>query len=186
LLTGGDKLHAYPRQSLPFRVVNHYGPTENSVVATFVDVTRGPEGETPPIGKPIANVRAYVLDRHLRPVPVGVKGELYLGGRSLARGYRDDPALTRERFVSDPFDRRPGSRLYRTGEVVRYRPDGNLEFHGRADRQVKVRGYRIEPGDVEGALDQHPSVRKSLVVSRDGPGGHTDLVAYVVPNGRDA
>ncbi|MDQ3895918.1 MAG: amino acid adenylation domain-containing protein, partial [Actinomycetota bacterium] len=183
LLTGGDKLQRYPRRRPPFRFVNHYGPTENSVVATFADVGSGPEDEVPPIGVPIANVNAYVLDRNLRPVPVGVKGELYLGGRALARGYLGDAALTDERFVPDPFDGRRTSRMYRTGDLVRYRSDGQLEFHGRVDRQVKVRGFRIEPGDVESVLDDHPAVSRCLVVPRDGPRG-TEIVAYVEPVAR--
>jgi hypothetical protein len=112
-----------------------------------------------------------------------VKGELYLGGRGLARGYLNDPVLTRERFVANPFDRRSGGLLYRTGDLARHRPDGALEFHGRADRQVKVRGYRIEPGDVEAAIDHHPAVRKCLVVPQAAENGDTDLVAYAV---RDA
>src|SRR6516165_2558609 len=145
LLTGGDKLRKYPSHRLPFRFVNHYGPTENTVVAAFADVSEGPAAEVPPIGRPIANVQAYVLDRSLRPVPMGAKGELYLGGRGLARGYLNLPAATNERFIVNPLDRTLASRLYRTGDVVRYRHDGNLEFHGRADRQLKIRGFRIEP-----------------------------------------
>jgi amino acid adenylation domain-containing protein len=180
LLTGGDKLRAYPTRRLPFRLVNHYGPTENTVVATFADVSEGPAAAVPPIGRPIANVQAYVLDRNLRPVPVGQKGELYLGGRGLARGYLNQPAATNERFIVNPFDRTHASRLYQTGDVVRYRHDGNLEFHGRADRQVKIRGFRIEPGDIEAVLDRHPAVQRSLVATRVNGAGEESLVAYVV------
>src|SRR5262249_17651731 len=180
LLTGGDKLHTYPRRSLPFKLVNHYGPTENSVVATYADVSKGPADEIPPIGKPIANCQVYVLDRYLKPVPVGVKGELYLAGRSLARGYLNDATLTADRFVPNPFAGRRAGPMYRTGDLVRYRWDGNLEFHGRVDRQLKMRGFRIEPGDIEATLDQHPGVQKSLVTPNDAGDGETRLVAYVV------
>jgi amino acid adenylation domain-containing protein len=180
LLTGGDKLRRYPRRPIPFRFLNHYGPTENTVVATFAEVSQG-GNEIPPIGKPIANVQAFVLDRRLHPVPRGVKGELYLGGGGLARGYLNNAALTKERFMPNPFDRRPGRLLYRTGDLVRYRLDGSLEFHGRVDRQIKVRGFRIEPGEIEAALDQHPAVRKSLVVSREGAFDNISIVAYLIP-----
>jgi amino acid adenylation domain-containing protein len=179
LLTGGDKLRRHPRRPLPFRFVNHYGPTENTVVATACDVEASPALDAPPIGRPISNVQTHVLDRHGRPVPVGVKGELYLGGAGLARGYLNQPRLTNEKFVPDPFDRRAGKRLYRTGDVVRYRRDGNLEFHGRVDGQIKIRGYRIEPSEIESALDQHPGVGKSLVIAQEGRTGEKSLTAYL-------
>jgi amino acid adenylation domain-containing protein len=179
LLTGGDKLRHYPRQRLPFRFVNHYGPTENTVVATACDVQSSNALDAPGIGKPISNVQAYVLDRHAQPVPVGVKGELYLGGAALARGYLNQAQLTKEKFVPDPFDRRSGKRLYRTGDLVRYRSDGQLEFHGRVDSQIKIRGYRIEPGEIEAALDQHPNVGKSLVIVQEDSAGEKSLTAYL-------
>jgi amino acid adenylation domain-containing protein len=181
LLTGGDKLRRRPPRGLPFRFVNHYGPTENTVVATACDVEPGPAPDAPPIGRPISNVQAHVLDRHGSPVPLGVKGELHLGGAGLARGYLNQPRLTKEKFVPDPFSARPGRRLYRTGDVVRFRRDGNLEFHGRADGQIKIRGYRIEPGEIESALDQHPGVLKSLVVTRESSAGEKGLTAYLTP-----
>ncbi|MEA2904733.1 MAG: hypothetical protein QOI12_2120, partial [Alphaproteobacteria bacterium] len=187
LLTGGDKLRRAPSRALPFRFVNHYGPTETTVVATCWDVPASgtPARKVPAIGRPIANTRAYVLDRRGRPVPPGVKGELYLGGSALARGYLDAAELTRERFIADPFA--PGSpgRLYRTGDLVRWRRDGNLEFHGRVDAQIKLRGYRIEPGEIEMLLDQHPTVGKSLVAIHEDAEGERSIVAYVTPR-RDA
>ena len=182
MLTGGDKLHRRPNENIPFVLVNHYGPTENTVVATSAPVGPGNHGASvaPPIGRPIANVKTYVLDRLLRPVPVGVPGELYIGGDSLARGYRNNPALTTERFVPHPFGGKTGARLYKTGDLVRWLPDGNLEFLGRMDHQVKIRGYRIEPGEIESRLNQHPTVRESLVLVREDGRGQKQLVAYLI------
>jgi amino acid adenylation domain-containing protein len=179
LLTGGDKLRHHPRRSLPFQFVNHYGPTENTVVATACDVKTDSSLDAPAIGKPISNVQAYVLDRYTRPVPVGVKGELYLGGAGLARGYLNHGQLTKEKFIPDPFDRRTGNRLYRTGDLVRYRSDGNLEFHGRVDGQIKIRGNRVEPGEIEAAIDRHPYVCKSLVLVQESSTGEKSLAAYL-------
>ncbi len=178
LLTGGDKLHR-TREGLPFRLVNHYGPTENAVVATAGEVLGG--AGDPPIGVAIDHTEAYVLDARMELVPAGVPGELYVGGRSLARGYRGRPDWTAERFVPDPFATTPGARLYRTGDVVRRRLDGALEFLGRNDAQVKVRGHRIELGEVEAALLRHPSVRDAVVIAREDEPGQRRLVAYVVP-----
>jgi amino acid adenylation domain-containing protein len=161
------------------RFLNAYGPTEITVCATWTECSPG-QG-TPPIGRPLANVQAYVLDGAMRPVPPGVAGELYLGGPGVARGYLGRPELTAERFVPHPFAREPGARLYRSGDVVRWRGDGSLEFLGRADAQVKVRGMRVEPGEVEAALREVLGVRQALVRPWKGPGGETRLVAYVVP-----
>lgn len=181
LLTGGDKLRHYPQRRLPFRFVNHYGPTENTVVATACDVETSLSPDAPPIGKPISNVQVIVLDRSGRPVPIGVKGELHLGGVQLARGYLNHAQLTKEKFVSNRLGRNGGNRLFRTGDLVRYRSDGNLEFHGRVDDQVKVRGFRVEPGEIEAALDQHPLVDKSLVVLQKNGAGEQALTAYIMP-----
>jgi acyl carrier protein len=152
-----------------------------------------------PLGRPLPNTQVYVLDRNLRPVPVGVPGELHIGGRCLARGYIDRPEATAEKFVPNPFGNEPGSRLYKTGDVGRYLSDGNIEFLGRTDHQVKIRGFRIEPGEIESALAQHPAVREALVVAREVASAESDvpanrkskiqnlksdkrLVAYVVPH----
>ncbi len=164
LLTGGDRLRIAPEPGLPFDLVNNYGPTENAVVATSGPVAPGaPAGSLPPIGRPIANVRALLLDRFLQPVPGGRAGELCLAGDSLARGYLDRPAATARAFVPDPFSPRPGGRLYRTGDLCRRRGDGQLDFLGRSDEQVQVRGQRVEPGEIEAALCTHPEVVEAAV-----------------------
>jgi amino acid adenylation domain-containing protein len=181
VLTGGDQLRGYPPPSLGFTLVNHYGPTESTVVATSFVVPCAEDALTPPpIGRPIANTRVYLLDRRGEPTPTGVAGELYIGGDGLARGYHQRPALTAERFVPDTFSSEPGARLYRTGDVARWLPGGELEFLGRADSQVKVRGYRIELGEVEAALRAHASVRECVCVVKDDERGLRRLVAYVV------
>ncbi len=189
LLAGGDVLSVpHVRRvlaALPgIRVVNGYGPTEGT---TFTCCHRiaGEAGleRSVPIGRPIANTRVYVLDRHRQPVPVGVPGELWIAGDGLARGYVDRPELSAERFVTQRLSDRLEERLYRSGDVVRWLADGTLEFLGRQDTQVKMRGFRVELGEVESTLAQHPRVRDAAVVARPGPGGDKRLVAYVVPDG---
>ncbi|MEA2693948.1 MAG: hypothetical protein QOJ16_3335, partial [Acidobacteriota bacterium] len=180
LLTGGDRLHRPPAAGSPFALINHYGPTEGAVVASAGLIPPGfPDDGPPSIGRPIANARIYLLDRHLEPVPAGIPGELWLAGRGLARGYLGAPELTAERFLPDVFGG-PGERLYRTGDLARHRPDGHLDFLGRADQQVKVRGFRVEPGEVEAVLASHPAVAAAAVVAREASPGDVRLVGYVV------
>lgn len=186
LVAGGDVLSpAHVQRTLDARgdgiLVNGYGPTETTTFACCFRMTRGsrPTGAVP-IGRPISNTTVYVLDEQMRPVAEGVSGELYIGGAGVAAGYLNQPELTQERFVPDPFGAGPGARLYRTGDRVRVRPDGALEFLGRLDGQVKIAGHRIEPEEVEAALRQHPAVRQAVVAARALPSGEKQLVAYVV------
>ena len=186
LLAGGDVvspphvrrvLAAMPRLS----VVNGYGPTEGATFACCHAVTAPPPpGHSVPIGRPIANTRVYVLDRYRRPAPIGVPGELWIGGDAVARGYIGRPELTAERFVVHRLSPTLDERLYRTGDLVRWLADGTLEFIGRIDDQVKIRGFRVEPGEVEAALTRHPRVRNAAVVARRAQGGEARLVGYVV------
>ena len=183
VVCGGEALDRelardFRRQLPTVTLGNFYGPSEASDDTTAFEVAAVPEGAgTVPIGRPIANARCHVLDRHRQPVPIGVVGELYVGGAGLARGYLDRPDLTRERFVADPF--RPGARLYRTGDLARYLPSGDLEYVGRLDHQVKIRGFRIEPGEIEATLNACPGVSHSVVLAYDH-GRFAHLVAYVV------
>jgi non-ribosomal peptide synthetase component F len=178
VLTGGEAIGNRVWQALAGQpgidAYNLYGPTECTVDALSSRIT----GPRPRIGRPLANLRAYLLDTDMSPVPFGVTGELYLAGAQLARGYLNRPGLTAQRFVADPFGA-PGTRMYRTGDLARWDRDGELEYLGRADQQVKVRGFRIEPGEVEAALLRHPAVRKAAVVAREDHRGAARLVAYL-------
>jgi amino acid adenylation domain-containing protein len=182
LLTGADTLHRHPSPALPFTLVNNYGPTESTVVATSGVVPPRPQPEgRPSIGRPVDNTEIHILDEHLLPVGIGVPGELYISGAGLARGYRHQRELTTRRFVPSPFNGHADARLYRTGDRARWRPDGEIEFLGRADEQIKVRGFRIEPDEIVAALNAHPAVAASAVVAREAAPDERTLVAYVVP-----
>jgi amino acid adenylation domain-containing protein len=183
VLCGGEALPRELAQPLLARaaaVWNLYGPTETTIWSAVAQVAPG-DGPVP-IGRPIANTQVYLLDPHLQPVPIGVPGELYIGGHGVARGYLNRPELTAERFIVDPFRDEPQARLYKTGDLARYRPDGTLEFLGRLDQQVKLRGFRIELEEIETVLSQYPEVRQAVVLVREDLPGDPRLVAYVVPH----
>jgi amino acid adenylation domain-containing protein len=182
ILTGGDKLYYYPPSSLPFKLINNYGPTENTVVTTSGIVAQTENQQYPPsIGRPINNTKIYILDSQLQPVPIGVTGELHIGGASLARGYLNRPELTSEKFIPNPFSDEPNAKLYKTGDLVRYLPDGNIEFLGRIDNQVKIRGFRIELGEIEAVLSKYSDVQEAVVIAREDSPGDQRLVAYIIP-----
>ncbi|MBE9035788.1 amino acid adenylation domain-containing protein [aff. Roholtiella sp. LEGE 12411] len=185
ILTGGDQLHKYPSALVPFQVVNNYGPTENTVVTTSgVVATDQHHNISPHIGRAIANTQVYILDPYLQPVPIGVSGELHVSGASLARGYLNRPELTQAKFIPNPFSPQEKARLYKTGDLGRYLPDGKIEYLGRIDNQVKIRGFRIELGEIETALTQHLHVRDAVVVAREDKPNFKRLAAYVVPEGK--
>ncbi|MDB6110672.1 MAG: amino acid adenylation protein, partial [Pedosphaera sp.] len=185
ILAGGDVLSPpHIRKALSSlgscRLINGYGPTENTTFTTCYPIPPNFDGaHSVPIGRPVANTQCYVLDAQLQPVPIGVPGELYTGGDGLAWGYLNQSEQTAEKFISNPFQ--PGTRLYKTGDLVRYLEDGNLEFLGRMDLQVKIRGFRVELGEIESTLFEHPAVRQCVVTARDDASGVKQLVAYVVP-----
>lgn len=189
IVTTAEQLHITPAisnliGSLPGCTLhNQYGPTESHVVTVYT--LQGPPAAwptLPPIGRPIANTQIYLLDANLQPVPVGITGDLYIGGDSLSRGYLNRPGLTAERFIPNPFSSEPGARLYCTGDLARYQPDGNIEFLGRSDHQVKIRGYRVELGEIEAMLGQHSSIQQAFVLVRQNPEtGIPLLVAYIFP-----
>jgi acyl-CoA synthetase (AMP-forming)/AMP-acid ligase II len=195
LLAGGDVLSVPHVQRLlaeapGCRIINGYGPTENTTFTCCYPVTDARSIQRSiPIGRPIANTQVYLLDRQMQPVPIGVSGELYIGGDGLAREYLHRPALTAEKFVPDPFGQ-PGSRLYRSGDLARFLPDGQIEFLGRIDRQIKLRGFRIELGEIEAALSQHPQVQSCIIMAHADLKDNKQLTAYVVPqapeDGEDA
>jgi amino acid adenylation domain-containing protein/FkbM family methyltransferase len=180
LLIGGDRLNRVLPSDVPFSVVNNYGPTETTVVATSGRI--GPSTPLLSIGRPIANTRVYILDADGEPAPIGVAGELHIGGVGVARGYLNRPELTAERFLTDPFVHDANARMYKTGDLGRWLPDGTIEFLGRNDFQVKIRGFRIELGEIEGRLVQHPGVHEAVVLARQEQSGDNRLIAYVVPN----
>ena len=184
VLCGGEAMTADLRDKffrhLGARLLNVYGPTEISIDAAFCTCTPQDRNSIVPIGRPIANKQLYVLDPQLQPVPLGVSGELYIGGEGLARGYLKRPDLTADRFVPDPFGKLPGARIYKTGDVARFMPDGSIQYIGRVDSQVKIRGFRVEVGEIEAILATHPDVRECVVVARGDVDGGKQLLAYVI------
>jgi amino acid adenylation domain-containing protein len=181
LLTGGDTLHVFPRPELTFTVVNNYGPTECTVVATSgVTPARGIDGALPTIGKAIAGTTIHILDENGQPVAPGWPGELCIGGPGVGRGYRNRAEETNARFIADPFSREPNARLYRTGDLASSLPNGEICFRGRIDNQVKVRGYRVEPDGIVAHLARHPAVACCAVEPRENARGEIYLVAYIV------
>ena len=193
LLVGGDVLSvSHVKEALQqlggCQLINGYGPTESTTFTCCYLLRKDPSqvGRTVPIGRPIANTQVYILDRYGQLVPIGVPGELHIGGDGLARNYLNQPKLTAERFIHHPFSNEPGARLYKTGDLVRWRPDGNIEFLGRLDHQVKIRGFRIELGEIEAVLGQHPAVQQSVVLAWEDALAEKRLVAYVVPEWESA
>jgi acyl-CoA synthetase (AMP-forming)/AMP-acid ligase II/acyl carrier protein len=181
LLTGADTLHQYPNTELPFQLVNNYGPTECTVVATSGRVfPKAQLNGLPAIGRPIANTTVYLLDENLQPVPEGASGEMYIGGRGVARGYLNRPDLTSKYFIRDPFSAEPGARLYKTGDLACRLSNGELAFLGRTDEQIKILGHRIEPNEIVAVLDRHPSIRSSVVIARGQGCCEKQLAAYIV------
>ncbi len=184
LLTGADALQQRPSSRLPFQLVNNYGPTECTVVVTSGRVeSKESASGIPSIGRAIDGVSVHILDEGMRAVPEGTAGEIYVGGAGLARGYRNQPALTAQRFVHNPLS---GERFYRTGDLARQLPNGEIEFLGRVDDQIKIRGYRVEPLEIVTALNSHPDVQSNVVIAREDQKGEKRLVAYVVPRANAA
>ncbi len=196
VIVGGDRLlpemvqgwRQTPLRSA--RLLNAYGPTETTITATLYELPHDGEHEllepSVPIGRPVPPRTIYILDRAGHPVPVGVPGEIHIGGPLLARGYLNRPALTAERFIADPFGSEPGARLYKTGDLARYRPDGTIEYMGRMDQQVKLRGFRIELGEIEEVLTRHPQVRDAVALAQEDGAGEKSLVAYIVATGKES
>jgi amino acid adenylation domain-containing protein len=188
LVIGGEALkyadlESWRKPGSKTRLINEYGPTETVVGSTIYEVQEESHAGEVPVGKPIANTEIYVLDTNLQVTPVGLPGELYIGGAGLARGYVNRSGLTADRFIPNPY-RGPGARMYRTGDLARWRNDGNLEYLGRNDQQVKIRGFRIELGEIETALQEHDGVQQAVVIAREDQPGEKRLVAYVVPEAR--
>ena len=174
LLIGGDRLRQFSHDQ-GFALINNYGPTEATVVASSGPIHAGGELD---IGRPVANARIYLLDSQQRPVPIGVAGELYVGGAGVARGYLNRPQLTAERFLDDPFSDQPGARMYRSGDLARWLADGRIDYLGRNDDQVKIRGVRIELGEIETRLCQFPGIQEAVLLAREDQPGNPRLVAY--------
>lgn len=178
LLTGGDRLHHLSIDNLPFKLFNNYGPTEATVVASSGEVILT-ENHSPSIGHAIADTQIYILDEHLQPVRLGAEGEIYIGGVHVARGYINRHDLTAEKFIEDPFSQQPNAKLYRTGDLGRFLPDGSIEYLGRIDQQVNIHGHRIELEEIESVLNTHEHILESVVIAQP-KGKHKHLVAYLL------
>jgi amino acid adenylation domain-containing protein len=188
VITAGEQLRITPSIAKLFATLtdctlhNHYGPSESHVVSALTLTSLVSSWPAlPSIGRPIANTQIYILDSHLQPVAIGMSGELYIGGDCLARGYLNRPDLTEQKFIPNPFTQKEEWRLYKTGDSARYLSDGNIEYLGRLDNQVKIRGFRIEIGEIEAVLSQHPTVKETVVMAREGTPGNQCLIAYTVP-----
>jgi acyl-coenzyme A synthetase/AMP-(fatty) acid ligase len=185
LMIGGETFPAalakQLQQTVKGEIINMYGPTETTVWSATYRVSSG--SARIPVGHPVANTEMYILDPNLLPVPIGVVGELLIGGEGVARGYLGRPELTAQRFIRNPFPGARSERLYRTGDLARYLPTGGIELLGRADHQVKIRGHRVELGEIEALLGEHPEIRECVVAARETVNGDKRLVAYVIPRG---
>jgi len=183
MLTGGDTLHSHPPVGLPFQLINNYGPTECTVVATSGPVhPNGTTDRLPSIGCATDHTQIYILDESGEPASMGATGELHIGGPGVARGYRNRPELTARSFIPNRFDTEPAGRLFKTGDLAKFLPDGQIAFLGRMDEQVKVRGFRIDPNEVTAVLNGHPHIEQSVVTAREVTPGDTRLIGYFVPS----
>ena len=183
LLTGGDKLSSLDKEGISYRIVNNYGPTEYSVVASNYEIAEKDKISVPPIGKPIANTIIRILNEQQSLAPIGIAGELHIGGAGLARSYLNQPEATEERFVQDPFSQEQAAAIYKTGDMGRWLSDGNIQYLGRKDDQVKIRGYRIEIGEIESVLLQSGLVNQVIIIVKEDGNAGKQLVAYVVAAG---
>jgi amino acid adenylation domain-containing protein len=182
LLTGADCLRRYPPRGLPFALINNYGPTECTVVATSGEITASDQTQSSPsIGRSIDNVEIYIVDEELKLISDGTPGELLIGGAGVGRGYLNQPELTAQKFIADSFSRKAGGRLYRSGDLARKLPDGRIAFMGRMDEQIKIRGYRVEPGEISAVLNRHSAISSSCVAVYEHDSGEVRLAAYFVP-----
>ncbi len=181
LITGGDRLRKWPQRPLPCNFINGYGPTETTIFSTNAELSQNPQdGAMPPIGRPLENQRVHLLDAEFQPVADGSPGEIFIGGAGVTRGYFRNPAATAEKFIPDPFSGQPGARLYRTGDLARLRPDGQLDFIGRIDNQVQIRGFRVELGEIEAALAEHPAVSLGAVTIQEDDAATPVIIAHAV------
>jgi non-ribosomal peptide synthetase component F len=184
LLVGGDRLNHHPHPETSFTLVNNYGPTETTVVATSGVIH--PTDDLLHMGSPVDNTSIYILDEYRQPVPIGLKGEIYIGGKGLARGYLNRPDMTEERFLDDPYAYEFGARMYRSGDLSRWTADGTIEYLGRNDSQIKIRGFRIELGEISACMSTHHGVSEAVVITAKTQNNDQRLLAYYVGNAQTA